>query len=134
MTPMTSTLDPKPTVLVVDDSEICLELAREALEASGFRVVTTTSALGVNRLITSERPAVIVVDVTMPALRGDKLVQLVRRYQTNPVPILLHSDRPPEELSVFVRESGATGFVEKTPDGESLVRAVRAHTRQSRAR
>lgn len=134
MTPISPLRETRPTVLVVDDSEICLEIARDALEAKGFRVVTTNSPLGVNRLITSERPAVVVVDVTMPALRGDKLVQLVRRHQANPVPILLHSDRPAEELERYVADSGATAYVEKTPDGEPLVRAVTLHTRSSRAR
>lgn len=121
----------KPTILVVDDSEICLELAREALEASGFRVVTTTSALGVNRLISTEQPSVIVVDVEMPALRGDKLVQLVLRHQTDPAPILLHSDRPADELATYVHESGATGYVEKTADCAPLVRAVEAQLRRA---
>lgn len=113
------------TVLIVDDSEICLDIAREALEAEGYRVVTSTSPLGVNRIIATERPAVVVVDVTMPALRGDKLVQLVRRHQTEPVHILLHSDRPAIELARYVVESGATDYVEKTPDAEPLVRAIK---------
>lgn len=121
---------PQPTVLVVDDSDICLEIAREALEADGNRVVTTSSPLGVNRLVAKERPDVIVVDVSMPAMRGDKLIELVRRHQSKPVPILLHSDRPVNELRELVRTSGASSYVEKTDDGAALARAVRIYTRR----
>lgn len=124
----------KPTVLVVDDSNICLDLAREVLEADGNRVVTTSSPLGVNRLIAKERPDVIVVDVSMPAMRGDKLIALVRRHQDHPVPILLHSDRPVDELRELVRTSGASSYVQKTESEEALVRAVRIYTRRRRPR
>lgn len=124
----------RPTVLVVDDSDVCLELAREALESGGYRVVTTSSPLGVNRLIKQEQPVVIVLDVTMPALRGDKLAELVRRHRTTAAPILLHSDRPAEELASLVKRSGATAYVEKTADNMPLVRAVRVHAARAAKR
>ncbi|MFW5925420.1 MAG: response regulator [Myxococcota bacterium] len=125
----------QPTVLVVDDSEVCLELARDALEEAGFRVVTTSSPLGVNRLIAQERPAVVVLDVSMPALEGNKLAEVVQRHQGAPVPILLHSDRSVDELRELAKGAGIADYVEKSDDGQALVRMVRLHAgRRSRAR
>src|SRR5690349_19208863 len=93
------------TVLVLDDSEICLELAKEALEEGGFNVVTTSSALGFNRMVAKLEPDILVVDVGMPALSGEKLVEIVIRTQRHKCPILLHSDRSEQELRTLVKES-----------------------------
>ncbi|HJL16791.1 MAG TPA: response regulator [Sandaracinaceae bacterium LLY-WYZ-13_1] len=112
------------TVLVLDDSEVCLELAREALERAGLRVVTSSSPLGASRLLRQSRPSCVVVDVSMPALDGDKLVEILRRASDRPLPILLHSDRSPDELRARAERCGADGVVHKEPDCRSLPGAV----------
>jgi CheY-like chemotaxis protein len=117
------------TVLVIDDSEICLDVARSTLQAEGWKVVTATSPLGVNRLVSTHDPDVLVVDVSMPALRGDKLVELVRRHQEHRLPILLYSTREPSELDELARSCGASGYVTKTADAAGLVEAVMRYIR-----
>lgn len=116
---------PAATILVVDDSEVCLEIAREALEAAGFTVVTSTTPLGASRLLRESNAACAVVDMTMPALSGDKLVEILRRATTTDVPILLHSDRPIVQLRAIARACGAVAAVPKTPSCDELVSAVK---------
>lgn len=115
----------KKTILVVDDSEICLELARDALEEAGYAVVTASSPLGASRLLQRSQASCVVVDVMMPALTGDKLVDILRKATRGTVPILLHSDRPFSELTAMARECGATAAVPKTSDSAVLVREVK---------
>ena len=113
------------TVLVLDDSEICIELVRYALEEAGFGVEGTTSALGFTKLVNQVRPDVALVDVSMPALSGDKLVEILLRSGRHTCAILLHSDRPAEELRRLAHVCGATGYVQKAPECAGLVTAVR---------
>lgn len=116
-----------PVVLVVDDSEICIEVAKAALEEAGFRVVSATSPFGATGLVRQTGAACVVVDVSMPALDGNKLVEIFRRNLGPTVPILLHSDRPITQLRALALACGASGAVPKTSDGAALVAAVRRH-------
>lgn len=112
-------------VFLLDDSEVCLELARDALEDAGFEVVAARTGLGASKILHAANPDCVVVDVTMPALSGDKLVQIFRKNITRHIPIVLHSDRPWGELVALARACGASAAVTKSPTCEGLVDEVR---------
>jgi DNA-binding response OmpR family regulator len=115
----------KPKVVLLDDSEVCLELARDALEDAGFEVIAARSGLGASKLLHAVNPDCVVVDVMMPALSGDKLVQIFRKNITRHIPIVLHSDRPWAELVALAKTCGASAAVTKTPTCDRLVDEVR---------
>lgn len=102
-------------VLVVDDSEIVLEKAGEALVAKGYEVFTASSAQDADRFIYSDcRPDVIIMDVMMPLLDGDRKTRMLKDDDsTSNIPVLLLSSKSEEELSQLVSESGADGFIRK---------------------
>ena len=111
-------------ILVVDDSEIVLEATQMALEIYGYEVIVSDTPIGVGALIRDEAPDLVLVDVTMPALSGDKFVELASRRRRHTCPIVLHSDRPAVELSRLAAECGANGYICKGSDPASLARAV----------
>ncbi len=102
-------------ILVVDDSEIVLDMARQALEEEDFEVVTATSAMEANEYIFCEnKPALIIMDVMLPMLDGDKKAKMLKENElTREIPILLLSSKPENELRWLVQESGADGFLRK---------------------
>ena len=102
-------------VLVVDDSEIVLDMARQALEEGGFEVVTAMSAMEANEYIFCEnKPDLIIMDVMLPMLDGDKKAKMLKENElTREIPILLLSSKPENELRWLVQESGADGFLPK---------------------
>ncbi len=70
----------KPTIgriLVVDDDPIALEHIAETLRHIGFDVTTTETPIGVTRLALRSGFDAIVMDVHMPALRGDRLMRVI---------------------------------------------------------
>ncbi|HEY6874524.1 MAG TPA: response regulator [Geobacteraceae bacterium] len=105
----------KKRVLVVDDSEIVLAMAREALEEGGFDVITSENAMAANNHIFSRRkPDLIILDVMLPMIDGDKKAKMLKEHElTRNIPILLLSSKPEAELQRLVRESGADGFIRK---------------------
>jgi DNA-binding response OmpR family regulator len=122
-------------VLVVDDSEIVLDMARQALEEGGFEVVTATSAMEANEYIFCEnKPAVIIMDVMLPMLDGDKKAKMLKENElTREIPILLLSSKPEKELRWLVEESGADGFLRKPFTKRLMVAKVEETIRENPA-
>jgi len=114
----------KRKILLVDDSEISREMVRYILETRGFEVVALDTPFGFSTALNKERPDLALIDVDMPALSGDQLVRLSRLSGRAPCPLVLFSERQPEELRELVRASGADGYIAKTGDGEQLVTHV----------
>jgi CheY-like chemotaxis protein len=113
-------------VLVVDDSEIVLAKASEALAADGYDVRTALSAFDADTYLYSEvKPDLVIMDVMMPRLDGDKKAKLLKSDETTSgIPILLLSSKSEDELGMLVRESGCEGFIRKPFTSEQIVAKV----------
>ena len=124
----------KKRILVVDDSEIVLEMARDALEEGGFEVVTALNAREADKhIFCSDKPDVIILDVMLPVLDGDKKAkQLKDNELTRGIPVLLLSSKPEDELSRLVQESGADGFIRKPFAHGQLVEKIEKTLRDGR--
>lgn len=114
----------KAKILLVDDSEIVRESVVLMLEERGFDVVGVAGVFALPQAVAREAPDLVLVDVSMPAISGDKAVEIARRNQTSGCPMVLFSDRPREELEKLARRCGAAGFIKKTADGNALASAV----------
>ncbi len=116
-------------ILVVDDSEIVLAKAGEMLAEGGYDVQTALSAQDADVYLYGEnRPDLVILDVMMPKLDGDKKARLLKSDETTrDIPVLLLSSKSEEELGLLVRESGCEGFIRKpfTPD-QMLARVAEA--------
>ena len=110
-------------ILLVDDSEVIRETVAMMLEEQGYTVICLDSVFSFSPTLQRERPDLALVDVGMPALRGDQLVGLAR-HRPYVCPLVLFSDRPAEELRVLGTACGAAGFIRKTSDGEALARDI----------
>jgi DNA-binding response OmpR family regulator len=130
---MTSRRSRPSKVLVVDDSEICCEFVRGVLEDAGYTVLTLLSHFGFVKVLRDERPDLVLLDVTMPATSGPKLVELARKKRLDSCPIMLHSDRDEIELARLVSACGADGYIRKTADPavflERVSRSIAARAR-----
>ena len=104
-------------VLVLDDEDVVLEVARATLEGMGHEVVTLNSALGASACILREHPEIVLVDINMPALSGDEWLQLVGERDLAPgersPTFILFSGAEPAELDRLVRGSCAVGYISK---------------------
>jgi DNA-binding response OmpR family regulator len=102
-------------VLVIDDDSLTLKTLGVALECRGYAVILRGSAIGTNATILSEKPEVAILDVEMPGLRGDKLVELLNKTTTGPTPwVIFHSSLPQTQLDHLARNSNAAGAIHKT--------------------
>lgn len=115
----------RKTVMVVDDSDIVLEVVRTTLEAAGYRVLVQNSPAGCVALMLKEEPDLVLVDVSMPEVGGDTLVRCFgTAHPTSTSIVLLHSSLPEEALKAKVKASGAHGYIRKMNNQTAFVREV----------
>jgi len=119
-------------VLVIDDDPIVLEVVRERLEGAGFVVVVRDEPLGTTNVVRDERPDIVLLDIMMPALNGERLAALLRSNRSlHSLSIVLHSSKAPAELMRLVEQTGALGAISKSESEGEFMRKfhdlVRVH-------
>jgi len=119
-------------ILIVDDSAVVRDAVALMLEERGFVVVAMDTIFSFAQTLNHEKPDLVLIDVNMPAMTGDKLVQITHKYQAVKCPILLFSDKDPFELSRLAKECGAAGFIPKTGDGDKLASSITAYLASAR--
>jgi CheY-like chemotaxis protein len=111
-------------VLVVDDSEVVLASVQAVLSQTGARVEVHREPFGLIGKVVELRPDLIVMDLEMPVMRGDKMVEVLRRMLGAELPpVLLHSSAPVAELEERARACGAPSFIRKGDVAALLTRA-----------
>jgi len=103
----------RPLVLIVDDNEKNLKLARDVLRASGFRTLEAASGAEGIALATEHLPDVILMDLRLPDMDGtDAARNLGEGARTARIPIVALSSVPAGDGDWFLA-SGFAGYLEK---------------------
>ena len=115
----------KAKVLVIDDDEKALAVARRQLEAAGYDVITSESALKLPVIVQREKPDLVLLDIEMPALSGEHVLDLTAMFDfLRNIPIVLHSGKSEEELQALVAKSNARGYIRKTGNPLSFIQQI----------
>jgi len=104
-------------ILVVDDENIVLSSCRLILEAENFEVLLAESVEQALDILTKEVPALLLIDVKMPAQDGMYLMKKVKA-KWPAIPIIVMSGYPVDGTVKTAAELGAATFIAKpfTPD------------------
>lgn len=120
-------------IMIVDDDRTTLEVLGAILERSQHHVISRETAIGTTLAIIREKPEVVVLDIGMPGLSGDRLATLIGNSKAHPSPmVILHSSRPRAELERIAGVCGASGVIEKTGDPTEFLRRFEAVIRAKR--
>ena len=115
----------KAKILVIDDDEKALAVAKRQLEAAGYEVLISASALKLPVIVQREKPDLVLLDVEMPALSGEHVLDLTSMFDfLRTVPIVLHSGKSDEELQAMVAKSNARGYIKKTSNPMTFIQQV----------
>ncbi|MCI4660314.1 MAG: response regulator transcription factor [Neomegalonema sp.] len=119
-----------PIYILEDEPEIARIILRE-LEAHGMSALHFSSRAAFRREITRRRPALCLVDLTLPDGDGIDLVSDVLRKQA--IPTIIVTGRDTVHDRVIGLELGADDYVMKPFEPRELVARVRALLRRSEA-
>lgn len=116
------------TILVVDDDETNLTLAREMLEADGFAVVTAIDAMSTFDVLKDVDPALILMDIQLPGMDGWELTRrLKRNIATSHIPVIAVTAYGNQGDAERARDAGFVEFVAKPVSTRELPAIIRRH-------
>ncbi|RKD25901.1 hypothetical protein BEP19_02945 [Ammoniphilus oxalaticus] len=124
----TDALGNQPSILIVDDDPVNLQVIKQVLEAD-YEVVTAQSGQSALAWIKKRDFDLVISDVMMPNMSGYELTQIIRRQWTAfELPILLLTARNQTEDINAGFQSGANDYVAKPLDALELRARVNALT------
>ncbi len=122
-------LSPPRKIMMVDDDERLSTLVRDYLAGHGIEVlVESHGAAAIERFLT-ERPALVILDLTLPGKDGYQLCRELRAVSS--VPILVYTSRRDDIDHVLGLELGADDFVVKTLEPRVLLARIQALLRRA---
>ena len=117
-------------ILVADDDLTLLRGMQDSLEDEEYHVVTARDGQEALRLVYSERPDLIILDVMMPRLDGWQVCRRVR--EMSDVPIIVLTAKTEKKDIIKGLDLGADDYLVKPFDAEELLARVRAALRRAR--
>ncbi len=116
--------EPKQILIIEDDEKIALGLALR-LKAAGYRATTTYDALnGLNSAVTNP-PALVLMDISMPAGNGFSVAERIQALIPTRIPIIFMTASKKAEFREKAKKMGAAGYFEKPYEAKELFGAIR---------
>jgi two-component system response regulator (stage 0 sporulation protein F) len=110
------------TIMVVDDQTGIRLLLKEILKREGYAILLAENGSRALELL-SRRPALVLLDVRLPGIRGTDLLRQIGRQcpETKVVMMTAYGDR---DLIAETKAGGAVGYLEKPFDIPKLIAIV----------
>jgi len=110
-------LGEKRKVMILDDNIISLMIAEELLVAHGYEVVKMSAPHGCVAKLDYEMPDVLLVDIAMPRLATDDLLDTIRTApEHEDLIIVLYSDMEAGRLEKLCHAKDINGYFCKSMD------------------
>ncbi len=119
-----------PTILIVDDQPINVQLLKRKLERENMRVLAAYNGLEALDLVRRDRPDLILLDVMMPDMDG---IEVCRRLQasedTRAIPVIFVTARTSKEGKIEGLSVGAVDYITKPIDLDETLARVQTQLR-----
>ena len=114
-------------VLIADDHPVYRDGLRGLVERSADLALAGEAADGAEAvaLAASERPAIVLMDLRMPALSGIEATRQILERDPSVGVLILTMSEDDESLFAAMR-AGARGYIPKDADSQELLQAIRA--------
>ena len=113
-------------ILIVDDHAIVREGLKTILKLeTGIAVVgMAKNAAEALKLVSSNKPDVIILDISLPGRNGLEIIKDVKKIQPH-VKIIMLSIYPEDRFAIRAFKAGASGYLTKEMAPEMIVEAIR---------
>ena len=114
------TQNTKNKILVVDDEVKACGLLKKFLERKNFLVETAHNGEDALHKIKEFDPAIVLLDILMPGIRGDKIIKLIKKWKPE-LGVLVTTAVMEKETHDFFISEGAFSCVQKPLHYDSLI-------------
>jgi two-component system, NtrC family, response regulator HydG len=102
----------KKNILVVDNEETTRETLLKILEREGYHVLMANDGQAALEIIKEQRINVVVSDVCMPRMDGNKLLKMAKTIRPE-VEVILMTGHGKMEMGIEALKEGAFDFIQK---------------------
>jgi CheY-like chemotaxis protein len=113
------------TILLVDDEAELLDAWTRVLERQGFRCVTANNAPQAIAFFSSERPDLVLTDLSLPGGDGFEVVRQAQAHSPA-IPVIIVTAYNTPENAARARSAGVNGYLPKPFCNRALIQAVRS--------
>lgn len=101
-------------ILLVEDSKVVQQMYRNKLTLEQFNVTTADNGMDAIKILSQEKPDIILLDLMMPIMDGFKVLQIIKSDpKLKNIPVLVFSAKgQPEEVEKALN-LGAEGYIIK---------------------
>ena len=122
-------MNPRKTILVVDDESSIRDVTRKTLSKNGFNVLSAGTGMEALTLFTQQQSEIrlVLTDLMMPQMDGLELARALRQLSPN-VPIILSSglsDNLDDTRQTVLKLSGITKVLSKPYTAKVLLSTIR---------
>lgn len=120
-------------ILVVDDNTDALRTAEEILKKAKYEVIALDTPRFVFKVLKSERPDLIVLDIIMPHTDGYALCREIRKLYADKIPVLLCTAQSYEQdlIQSAYRDFGADDYILKPFKPEDFLEKIKTLIKKS---
>ena len=122
-------MDPKQTILVVEDEPEIRQFLRSSLHAEGYRVVESPNGRRGELDAGMHKPDLAIVDLGLPDLDGIEVIRRIREWSR--MPIIVLSARIHERSKIDALDTGADDYITKPFGVGELLARVRVALRHA---
>src|SRR5665213_2015093 len=122
---------PSTRALLVEDDLNIVDLIRSNLAVRGFDTIVCTDGLKALRLLETEEPDIVLLDLNLPEVDGFDLCRQIR--ERSAVAVIVVSARGGERDKITALNMGADDYMTKPFSVEELLARITATLRRTRA-
>lgn len=123
-------MEPKKTVLIVEDEMNIVDIVRFNLQREGYATLEAYDGEAGLALAREKKPDLILLDVMMPKMMGFDVCRALRAEGDN-VPVIILTAREEEADKVLGLEIGADDYITKPFSMRELMARVKANIRRA---
>ena len=113
------------TILIVEDNDMNMKLARDVLSANSFDVLEAKNGEDGVASALAHKPDLVLMDIVMPGLNGFQATrQLNKDRSTTDIPVVIVTTKDQETDRVWGKRQGARAFLTKPVDQKILLRTI----------
>jgi two-component system, OmpR family, alkaline phosphatase synthesis response regulator PhoP len=119
-------------ILAVDDEEHIQELIKFNLENSGYKVICCGTGTEAIKIVKSEKPDLVLLDVMLPGIDGYDVCKEIRKdNNTSNIPVIMITAKSEELDKILGLELGADDYITKPFSVRELLARVKAVLRRT---
>jgi len=112
-------------ILIVEDNDKNMKLARDILQVKGYRTIEAESAEAGLPLAAAQKPDLVLMDIQLPGMNGIEALKKLRASpETSPIPVLAFTASVMPQDRKEIMSAGFDGFVSKPINLKEFVASI----------